>query len=121
MTEAKLMPAPDISSEVMHSVEEEGAKDTPALVLARSEWVEKFLSMLHLEGVTWDGPEGLHQAQELFEEYQDTFVLEPGEIGCCDLAMHTTKLIKINLPRSITDPSCVKHAIKHASHWSHYT
>ena len=39
------MPAPDISSEVLHSVEEEGAKDTPALVLARSEWVEKFLSM----------------------------------------------------------------------------
>ena len=53
MTEAKLMPAPDISSEVLHNVEEEGAKDTPALVLARSEWVEKFLSMLHLEGVTW--------------------------------------------------------------------
>ena len=106
MTEAKLMPAPDISSEVLHSVEEEGAKDTPALVLARSEWVEKFLSMLHLEEVTWDGPEGLHQAQEVFEEYQDTFVLEPGEIGLLDW---------------ITDPSCVKHAIKHASHWSHYT
>ena len=52
MTEAKLMPAPDISSEVLHSVEEEVTKDTPALVLARSEWVEKFLSMLHLEGVT---------------------------------------------------------------------
>ena len=94
-----------MSPVVLHNVGEEGVKDTPALVFARSEWVEKLLSMLHLEGVTWDGPGGLSQAQELFEEYQDIFVLEPGEIGCCDLAMHTTKLIKINLSRSITDPS----------------
>ena len=59
-----------------------------------SEWTEKLLSLLNIEGTAHNRPDGLQQAWEPFQEYQDIFALKPGKIGCYDIAMHTDKLIK---------------------------
>ena len=62
--------------------------------MTRPERVQKLMEVLDLQGLDSHDGEVRRQAYELFEEYQDIFALEPGEIGCCDLAEHRIRLNK---------------------------
>ena len=64
------------------------------MTLTRPERVKKLLEDLDLQGLDSRDAKERQQAYELFEEYQDVFTLEPGEIGCCDLAEHRIRLNK---------------------------
>ena len=90
LTEAQVMPKPNVTEEVLKKLEEidtqEGSK---VLMLTRPERVQKLLEDLDLQGLDLHDAEEYQQAYKLFEEYQDVFALEPGEIGCCDLAENT--------------------------------
>ena len=95
LREAQVMPKPNVTDEVLKKLEEidtqEGSK---VLTLMRPERVQKLLEDLDLQGLDSHDAEVRQQAYELFEEYQDIFTLEPGEIGCCDLAEHQIQLSK---------------------------
>ena len=95
LTEAQIMPQPNITDEVLRKLEEiDDQEGTKPLTLSRPERVQKLLDELDLQGLDQQDAEERHQALELFEEYQDIFALEPGEIGCCDLAEHRIHLTK---------------------------
>ena len=95
LTEAQIMPRPNIMDEVLKKLEEiDDQEGTKPLALSRPEWVQKLLDELDLQGLDQRDAEECRQALELFEEYQDIFALEPGEIGCCDLAEHRIQLTK---------------------------
>ena len=88
------MPKPDVSPNMLCQLEKEDDADAMPVPLTRTEQVHKLLSELNIEGAAWESCNGLYQACKLFEEYQDIFVLKPGEIGCSDFTTQTIKLIK---------------------------
>ena len=95
LTEAQIMPRPNITDEVLKKLEEiDDQEGTKPLTLSRPEQVQKLLDELDLQGLDQRDDEERRQALELFEEYQDIFTLEPREIGCCDLAEHRIHLTK---------------------------
>ena len=95
LTEAQIMPRPNIMDEVLKKLEEINDQEgTKPLTLSWPEQVHKLLDELDLQGLDQRDTEEGHQALELFEEYQDIFALEPGEIGCCDLVEHRIHLTK---------------------------
>ena len=89
LTEAQIMPRPNISDKVLKKLEEIDTQEgTRPLTLSRPERVQKLMEELDLHVLDQRDAEERRQAMELIEEYQDIFALEPGEIGCCDLAEH---------------------------------
>ena len=95
LTEADLMPKPDVKPETLQKLEEidqvEGI--TPS-TMTRPERIDKLRDVLRLGSLEEADPEEFRRVMNLFEEYQDIFALEPGEIGCCDLATHKICLLK---------------------------
>ena len=95
LTEAQVMPKPNVTDEVLKKLEEIDTQEgNKVLTLTRPERVQKLMEDLDLQGLDSHDGEVRRQAYELFEEYQDIFALEPGEIGCCDLAEHRIRLNK---------------------------
>ena len=62
--------------------------------MTRPEQIDKLRDVLQIGSLEEADPEEFRRVMNLFKEYQDIFALEPGEIGCCDLATHKIRLLK---------------------------
>ena len=75
------MPKPEVKPDMIQKLEEldENEGVMPS-TLTRPEWVEKLRTLLHLGLLEGSDPLKYNKVITLFKEYQDIFVLEPGEI-----------------------------------------
>ena len=95
LTEAELMPKPEVKPDTIQKLEELDEREgiTPSMLMC-PERVEKLKTLLCLGSLEGSDPAEYNNVITLFEEYQDIFALEPGEVGCCDLDTHKIQLLK---------------------------
>ena len=112
LTEAQVMPKPNVTEEVLKKLEEIDAQEgSKVLTLTHPERVQKLLEDLDLQGLDSHDAEERQQAYELFEEYQDVYAMESQErLGA--VTWRNTESDSIRTSPSRRDIALLTHATR---------